>query len=63
MHFKTFILKIHFKIAPSKNAFQNFYFSRIVIEGIRTLLFYLFFFTIFKKKKTQIQRLNKPKTF
>ena len=63
MHFKTFISKIHFKITPSKNAFQNFYFSRIVIEGIRTLLFYLFFFTIFKKKKTQIQRLNKPKTF
>ena len=32
--------KIHFKIAPSENAFQKCYFGSIVIEGIRTLLFF-----------------------
>ena len=60
MYLKTFISKIHFKIAPSKNASQNCYFSSIVTEGIRTLIF---FTKISKKKKTQIQLLNKPKTF
>ena len=40
-HFKTYISKIHFKIAPSKkNAFQNCYLSSLVTEGIRTLLFF-----------------------
>ena len=39
LHFKTFISKIQFKIAPSKNAFQNFHFISIVTEGIRTLIF------------------------
>ena len=61
IHFKTFISKIHIKIAPSKNAFQNGCFNSLVIEGIRTLLF--FFTESFKKIKTQIQLLNKPKTF
>ena len=59
MHFKTFISKIHFKIAPSKNAFQNFYFSSIVTEGIRTLIF---FTKNSKKKKNPNSTLNKPKT-
>ena len=61
MHFKTSITNIHFKIAPSRNAFQNCYLSSTVIEGIKTLLF--FSQKNFKKKKTQIQLLNKPKTF
>ena len=52
MYFKTFISKISFKIAPSKGTFQNFYFSIIIIEGIKTLLF--FFTKNSKKKKTQI---------
>ena len=51
-HFKTFISKIQFKIASSKNAFQKCYLSTIVVEGFRTLLF---FFTNSKMKKTQIQ--------
>ena len=32
--------KIHFKIAPSKNAFQNYYLSSAVIEETMTLLFF-----------------------
>ena len=50
MDFKTFISKIHFKVAPSKNAFQNCYFSSIVIGGIRTLLF-CFSQKIIKRKR------------
>ena len=52
MHLKTAISKIHFKIAPSKNAFQDCYLSSVVIEGIRTLV--SFFTKNSKKKKTQI---------
>ena len=60
MHFKTFISKIHFKAPPSKNAFQNWYLSSIVIEGTKTVLF---FFTNFKEKINTNPTLNKPKTF
>ena len=38
MHFKTAISKIHLKIAPSQNAFQNFYVSTIVIKRAKTKL-------------------------
>ena len=55
MRFKIFISKIRFKIAPSKNAFQNCYLNSIVIEGIRTL----FSLQKIKKKHTQIKLLNK----
>ena len=41
MHLKIATLEMHFKIAPSKNTFQNCCLSSIVIEGIKTLLFFL----------------------
>ena len=46
MEFKTFISKIHCKIAHSKNVFQNCYFSSITIEGISSIIIEgIFFFT------------------
>ena len=63
MHFKILISNIHFKIAPSKKAFQNCCLSSIVIEGIRTLLFiYLFIFFTKKSKKKKNTNLTFKQT-
>ena len=62
MHFKILISNIHFKIAPSKKAFQNCCLSSIVIEGIRTLLFIYLFFSQKKSKKKKNTNLTFKQT-
>ena len=35
MQFKIFISKIHFKIAPTRNVFRNFYLKNSIINFIK----------------------------
>ena len=58
-YFKIALSKNAFQDFYFKNSFQNFYFISIVFEGIRTLIF---FTENSKKKKNPNSTLNKPKT-
>ena len=49
LHFKTAISGTHFKITSSKNVFQNYYPSSIVIKGTRTK-WSIFFSSVYSRE-------------